>query len=347
MFALGVLAGFGSRFIFEIIDSGKKSLFFFIFSSLILIEYYPAPIPIAPVKAGKEIPPVYQWLANQKGDFAIIELPMTDPGQETLYTYYSTYHWKKLVNGHSGYYPPLYYFYLRDRATLFPSRDFLRDLQALRVKYLVWHSHLYSPGQRERIKSQIAELGSTLRLVRQFYTDYVYAIDPGPFPIPPDSFTVLDKAKWQVEANRFSIDSPKAIDGILETYWSTHEPQRPGSYFLIDLGKECLINGVRIHLGEDVAEYPRGYTLEISADKAVWELVKEERDPLPPLLSYARQPKDPISESYFPPHEARYLKITLTGNHQYRWTIHELEVLSPHGNVKVILSSPCNSTLQG
>lgn len=334
IFALSILAGFGSRFIFETTAFKKKGLIFFMLSSLILIEYWSAPIPTAPVKASDEIPPVYQWLAKQGGDFAIIELPITLPSQEILYAYYSIYHWKKLVNGFSGYYPPLYYFYLRDRAALFPGLDFIRDLQSLGIKYLIWHSDLYPAGQRERIKPQIAQLGSTLRLVRQFYTDYVYAIDPGPLPTPPDSFTMLDKTGWQVEASRFNNESLKAIDGILDTYWSTQEPQRPGTYFLVDLGSEYQINGVRVHLGQNVAEYPRGYTLGISTNNEGWKLIKEEREPLPPLLSYARQPKDPIFEIYFPVRKARYLKITLMGTHQqYRWTIHELEVLSPAKSV--------------
>ena len=71
--------------------------------SLAVIGESAAGISLAWMPTGEDIPPVYHWLAEQEGDFAILELPLPraprSVHKETRYMYYSTYHWKRLVNG--------------------------------------------------------------------------------------------------------------------------------------------------------------------------------------------------------------------------------------------------------
>lgn len=56
-----------------------------------------------PYQVESEIPDVYQWVIENVGDEVLVELPFSDINQETLRMYYSTFHWKKRVNGYSGY----------------------------------------------------------------------------------------------------------------------------------------------------------------------------------------------------------------------------------------------------
>jgi|GEM_PF-6045825 len=54
---------------------------------------------------------VYQWLKEEPDDFVILEWPMIinqEPDIGSLYAYYLTHHCKKMVNGDSSNYPPLY-----------------------------------------------------------------------------------------------------------------------------------------------------------------------------------------------------------------------------------------------
>ena len=46
------------------------------FALLALIEYASFPISMPSVPVGKDFPQVYTWLAQQPGDFAILEMPL-------------------------------------------------------------------------------------------------------------------------------------------------------------------------------------------------------------------------------------------------------------------------------
>ncbi|UCC38589.1 MAG: hypothetical protein JSV96_12240, partial [Candidatus Aminicenantes bacterium] len=117
MLSLAILVAFGIKAILSLLPRAKRRIslvIVFLFMVFILIEYLSMPIPLWSVPAKKDIPEIYKWLATKEGEFAIIELPLPKPGEltfpkECLRLYYSTYHWKKLVNGYAGYFPPLYY----------------------------------------------------------------------------------------------------------------------------------------------------------------------------------------------------------------------------------------------
>ncbi len=53
-------------------------------------------------------PPVYQTLASLPAARVITEFPFGDPAWELRWVYYSTVHWKRLVNGYSGAFPQSY-----------------------------------------------------------------------------------------------------------------------------------------------------------------------------------------------------------------------------------------------
>ncbi|HMF98335.1 MAG TPA: hypothetical protein VKE96_28740 [Vicinamibacterales bacterium] len=58
-----------------------------------------------------ETPPVYRWLADQPGKFAILELPYAPEGllwQNASYVYWSTVHWHGVVDAYSGFASPDY-----------------------------------------------------------------------------------------------------------------------------------------------------------------------------------------------------------------------------------------------
>ena len=47
-------------------------------------------------------PPVYRFVASLPSTTAIVELPLGEPAFDVRYMFYSTLHWKPLVNGYSG-----------------------------------------------------------------------------------------------------------------------------------------------------------------------------------------------------------------------------------------------------
>jgi hypothetical protein len=88
---------------------------------LIAIESFAAPIPVngnstsyvrpglAALRALQlDPPPVYDFIASLPADAVVAELPLGEPAFDVRYMYYSTRHWRRLVNGYSGGMPPSY-----------------------------------------------------------------------------------------------------------------------------------------------------------------------------------------------------------------------------------------------
>ena len=60
-----------------------------------------APLPDV-LGVGDATSPVYQFVARLPSTTVLLELPLGEPAVDVRYMFYSTQHWKKLVNGYSG-----------------------------------------------------------------------------------------------------------------------------------------------------------------------------------------------------------------------------------------------------
>jgi len=163
--AVSVLAGFGLAWLLGRIQSSwKRCLMGSGFALLVLIEYASFPISMPSVPVGRDFPQVYTWLAQQPGDFAILEIPLPTRQEEIFqdapYVYFSTYHWKKLVNGYSGFIPPGYTRLYQEELKGFPSEGTLRrihQLGPLGVRYVIVHITYYPQPEREQIMALFSQ----------------------------------------------------------------------------------------------------------------------------------------------------------------------------------------------
>ena len=175
MLSLSVFAAYGmSRFIGSK-PKIKKLVISFIFVSLVISESIYIPVFNMTMPVGREIPEVYQWLANETGDFAIVELP-SNFFSDTEYMYYSTYHWKKLANGYSGFVPENYSDTIQTLMT-FPSSESIYLLRANEIKYMVIHSSELDGSQWNCTSTAINEYSDEVSLKKEFGTDYVFEIN--------------------------------------------------------------------------------------------------------------------------------------------------------------------------
>jgi hypothetical protein len=90
--------------------------------------------------------PVYDTLPATNG--VLLELPLITPdiALEPIYMYFSTFHWRTLANGYSGFAPPAY----ADLLTLmkhFPDDDSLAAIRARDVEYIIVHGAFYEPAK--------------------------------------------------------------------------------------------------------------------------------------------------------------------------------------------------------
>lgn len=334
MFSLAILAAYGVRSIWARLRRPMRCLFALLIPVLILAEYFSAPIPLRKMPVRGQIPEVYRWLASHKGkDFAVLELPL--PGQrgpiasmECPRMYYSTYHWKKLVNGYSGYFSPLYN-EIRRRWPKLPLELMIKDLKGLNVKYVIFHS---SPGGKEDQNETLEglyRLDTDLRFVDRFGDSYVFEfVNPLREPervLFPAKRQAISLRGSEVDSNVNGDRTLRAVDGSMETRWQAG-PQRKGQYFEVDLSAIDTIGGVSLKLGRYHEAYPRNYLLEVSLDKISWTEVAEQKNARLPLTAFLK-PKDLSLDIFFPPTAARYIKITNTGeNPALRWSICEIGV---------------------
>jgi hypothetical protein len=132
----------------------------------LLLEYWVAPLEL--VEYPNEPPPLYAVLARQEpGVVAEFPMPLPDrlPGFEPRYIYMSTFHWMPLLNGYSGYYPPVYIHRLIPLGR-FPDANSIRWLEGSGARYVVVHSGGYGTKEFERIVRALAVDRGLLHLGR-------------------------------------------------------------------------------------------------------------------------------------------------------------------------------------
>jgi hypothetical protein len=124
--ALAALAGIGVASVGPSTRSSLVTLLRTIACGLIIAEAIAIPIPInqnaidytdkslaplpAAVGVGADAPPVYAYLAQLPLSAVVVELPLGEPAFDLRYMFYSTMHWRRLVNGYSGGFPAEYLF---------------------------------------------------------------------------------------------------------------------------------------------------------------------------------------------------------------------------------------------
>jgi hypothetical protein len=137
-------------------------------------------VRLVPLPDRASMPPVYQWLAQQPGDFAILELPVpateSDEGSRDMTRQlYILYHGKRTLDGTTGFVPPRV---RRLRAALqdFPSAETLKEVAARGARYLIVHLDQLKADQRAAWET--GELPSGLSRRARFASDLVIELDP-------------------------------------------------------------------------------------------------------------------------------------------------------------------------
>ena len=140
---LAVLAAYGYTVLREAIPSAARRALPVLVPCVLLLEYFVAPLQLVPYDNSP--PQVYEFL-DRLPPGVVAEFPAPTggglPGPEARYAYMSTFHWKPLVNGYSGFYPPSYLRRLRALRS-FPDTHSLEYLRRTGVTYLVVHVSSY------------------------------------------------------------------------------------------------------------------------------------------------------------------------------------------------------------
>ncbi|GAB4544716.1 MAG: hypothetical protein Kow0063_38530 [Anaerolineae bacterium] len=107
----------------------------------------------------------------------------------------------------------------------------------------------------------------------------------------------------------------QALDGNPDTRWSSRATQQPGMWFEIDLNQVRTVSGLALDNAASPYDYPYGYVIRLSEDRAQWEEVARKDHNDSPL------------DVTFGPRPARYIHIEQTGqSERWWWSIHEVKV---------------------
>ena len=251
---------------------------------------------------------------------AVMELPLGDPQRDVAAIYRSIGHRHPVVNGYSGHFPPYY-----DTLRLALSQDdpsILAILSAYGLRHVVvlhdrdrdghWHDYVMSyPGARR---------------VRESGNQTYYLLPPS----AGASSTTAIGAPLPIERLEASVgneDVPHALDGDLETRWSTGRPQAQGDELVIDLGRIQRVGGLELALGRFKADYPRDLQIEGSLDHLTWAPLWQGSTAGLAVGAAIENPRRLPLWIALAPIDARYLRLRQLGRDQrFYWTVAELVV---------------------
>lgn len=176
----------------------KKSLLVKIFITFticatIILEFN-FPKQYAKVPKKEEFPKVYSFINTLPKDAIIIEFPIYNwdmlpySKQELMREYFSTAHFRKMVNGGSGFTPSPWQEMVRSLMIEFPNNKSLDSLKKIKVKYIILHKSEYKILSdksfkikgKDIIKAELIENNlknnAKVKLIKEFGKDYVYEI---------------------------------------------------------------------------------------------------------------------------------------------------------------------------
>lgn len=132
----------------------------------------PLPDTLTPVA---DTPAVYRFVAVLPGNSALIELPFGEIAFETRYMFYSTRHWRRLVNGYSGGGPDEYGLRVeRFKDILTRPDEAWQAVVESRATHLIVHEGSYADDRGRRITDWALAHGATE--IGVFGSDHVLAV---------------------------------------------------------------------------------------------------------------------------------------------------------------------------
>lgn len=224
------------------------------------------------VPAGRDLPPVYRWLAGHRGPEPIAELPIRPlrlHRSGALEQYFATEHRRPILTGWPSFPPPaleLIRYELRD----FPDARSLALLRGLGVRYAIVHPRRWHE-ERARFERRLQERADVLPTLATFEEhphavwdrfeiggERVLEISPGDVPapepcacrpVPPEAITA---------ASSDGGDPRLATDGSRATRWSTApRDQRQGMSLELRLDRPRAIAGVEVAAAFPYGEFGR------------------------------------------------------------------------------------------
>ena len=269
--ALTVLAAFGVRFLLEHLPRRPGQTFAVLLCGLAIVETENyRPVPLVAFETPPSLQAAQAWL-HTRPPGAVLSLPAIghrQGGSETdLRTMYATLtHRHPVMNGVSGFFPPLYwFFYYSGALESFDDYDYgdvLRGLRALGVRYVIVQT---DPALVDAQKGR-ATLRAMRRQPDQVVTSRSFG-DTTVFELPPWDGTTPESAPTRSPIPRSGLAASTshraneliyAFDGDTSTRWLSGRPQAGNESITIQFDQPTDVSHLRLTVGRlSFGDYPR------------------------------------------------------------------------------------------
>lgn len=126
---------------------------------------------------------------------------------------------------------------------------------------------------------------------------------------------LTNRKAWKLSSSHTRKTSlANAIDGNAKTRWSTGALQAPGMWVQVQLPAPTQIHSILLDTRGSATDYPRGYKVTVSTDGETWNAPVEGKG------------TGALTEILLGMPVATHIRIEQTGNVEFYWSIHELEI---------------------
>lgn len=210
---------------------------------VLFLEHLSVPLKLERLPAGEAVPSVYRWLAQRPDVRVVAEVPASPyrlDRLDALPMYLSTVHWKRTIQGFTGYYPPTTS-YTRWRLFHFPHVETLDFLARLGVDAIVVGPAATVPAPEAAggwtVAARFSEGHTVLRAPAAAGRGF-------PAPEADERLVEVPREGWVLHAS--SPGAGMAADGNPATAWRTPDFARKGDFYRIELPRAIELARVSI-----------------------------------------------------------------------------------------------------
>lgn len=330
--ALTVLCALGVRHCVVRLRFGIAVTFAVVVGAFALVEGH-HPVPLTRVGRPPSERVAYTWLRTQPPG-AAINLPsgvFSQRETDDAYMLGTLIHRHPIVNGASGYFPPLFWF-LQHTGALRRFHDYadvLRGLRALGVRYVIVDSEWRRRGVGRETLRAVLRQSQQILATHSFGRFVVVEIMPwDEQPAVPPQSSPISVDSSQARTSHAPQRLPYAFDGDEDTRWLTQRPQSGGEWVSVEFDTPRDVAHVRLWMARrSFFDYPRSLLVEVSEDGETFEELYHGRG-FPRLLLGGVQSASHVPvDVALPPNRSRVVRLRQTGRTRtFYWSIHELQL---------------------
>lgn len=226
-----------------------------VLAGLVFLEHLAIPLGLAYLPERAHVPEVYRWLARQDDVHVVAQVPASryfGERADGIPMYLSTFHWKRIVQGYTGYFPPTYHFlkwYLHN----FPTTGDASLLAQAGIDTLVLG--------RDTVPERVLADGAWTRVGPFPEGEIVLRLEPPVrTPHPASPFAAAPRSRWTASGSRPGAE--RTLDGSLETAWAGNGLGFKGvPYYRVDFGETLRVRRVRVGLQPGAWTFPTRFDL--------------------------------------------------------------------------------------